>query len=328
MTQTVVITGASAGIGRAAAVAFARRGCRIALVARGEEGLRGAVRDVEAAGGVALALPTDVADAAAVERAAEQAEQALGPIDVWVNGAMANIYGRFLDIEPDEFRRVTEVIYLGQVNGTRAALRRMQPRDRGTIVQIDSVLGHRAVPLQSAYCGSKFAIRGFSGAVRAELMHDRSRVRISVVCFPSINTPHYTWARNRLPRRPSPVPPVYTPEMAARAILHAAEKAPRELWVSAVTIGGAIGNMVTPRLLDWSAAFIGYRAEFSSDPPEPDHRDNLFEPVPKDFGANGRFGAHALGRAVMMSAETARAVAAVAGLTLYTVLSRRVRRNL
>ncbi|HJS88045.1 MAG TPA: SDR family oxidoreductase [Acetobacteraceae bacterium] len=326
MTQTVVITGASAGIGRATSIAFARRGCRVALLARGEEGLRGAVRDVEAAGGVALAIPTDVADAAAVERAAEQAERELGPIDVWVNGAMANIYGRFLDIEPDEFRRVTEVIYLGQVNGTRAALRRMQPRNRGTIVQIDSVLGHRAVPLQSAYCGSKFAIRGFSGAVRTELMHDHSGVRISVVCFPSINTPHYTWARNKLSRRPSPVPPVYTPEMAARAILYAAEKAPHEVWVSTVTIGGALGNMVIPTLLDWASAFLGYRAEFSSDPPEPDHQDNLFEPVPRDHGASGRFGTYALGHALVVSAGTARIAAAAAGLGLFAALLRRVGR--
>src|SRR5579883_3031867 len=222
--EVVAITGASAGIGRATVQAFAKRGAHIGLIARSLDGLEGARKEVEAMGGKALVLPTDVSDPDQVEAAAAAVEKEFGPIDIWVNDAMASILSPFLEIKPEEFRRVTEVTYLGYVYGTMAALRRMKPRDRGTIVQVGSALAYRSIPLQSAYCGAKAAIRGFTDSIRSELIHDRSAVHITMVHMPALNTPQFDWARNKLPQRPQPVPPIFQPEVAARAIRFAARE--------------------------------------------------------------------------------------------------------
>ena len=231
MTATVAITGASAGIGRAAARQFAQRGDRVGLIARGKAGLEGAARDVQRAGGQALAVPADVADFAQVDAAAQQIEEALGPIDVWVNVAFTSVFAPFAEITPDEFRRVTEVAYLGFVHGTMAALARMRPRDRGAIVQVGSALGERSIPLQSAYCGAKHAINGFTSSLRCELLHDKSGVYVTVVQMPAVNTPQFSWVRSKLPRHPQPVPPIYQPEVAARGIVYAADHPQRREYL-------------------------------------------------------------------------------------------------
>jgi NAD(P)-dependent dehydrogenase (short-subunit alcohol dehydrogenase family) len=240
--RVVVVTGASAGIGRAVACAFGAKGDRVGLLARGEAGLDGAVKDIERAGGQALAVPTDVADYGQVEVAAEQVEQTLGPIDIWVNVAFTSVFAPFTQIRPEEFKRVTEVSYLGYVYGTRAALDRMLARDHGTIVQVGSTLAYRGIPLQSAYCGAKHAIQGFTEALRCELLHQNSRVQITMVQLPAVNTPQFGWVLNRLPNRPRPVAPVYQPEVAARAVVHAADHPRRrEYWVDARIEGQAVG---------------------------------------------------------------------------------------
>jgi len=287
--SVVVVTGASAGVGRATAVAFARDGFNVGLIARGKNGLEGARRDVEAAGGHALVLPVDVAEAEAVSAAADQVIAQWGKIDVWVNDAMATIFSPVRDIKADEFRRVTEVTYLGQVYGTMAALKHMLPRDRGTIVQIGSALSYRAIPLQSAYCGAKFAIRGFTDALRSELKHDGSRVRLSMVQLPAVNTPQFDWARSRLPRRLQPLPPIYQPEAIAREIVRAARDAPRELWIGRSALKAIIGTMLLPRVGDRILASEGYGGQMTTEPARSDRPNNLFEPVSGDHGAHGRF---------------------------------------
>jgi NAD(P)-dependent dehydrogenase (short-subunit alcohol dehydrogenase family) len=286
----VVITGASAGVGRAAAKAFGARGDRVALLARGEEGLAAAAAEVNAAGGKALAIPTDVADATAVEAAAERVERELGAIDVWVNDAMATVFAPFAEIEPDEYRRSTEVTYLGCVWGTRAALRRMTPRDRGVVVQVGSALAFRGIPLQAPYSGAKHAIEGFSESVRAELLHDRSGVRVSMVHLPALNTPQFEIGRTKLPRHPQPVPPIYQPEVAAEAIVWISEHRRRQLYVGAPTLKTVIGNRIAPWLGDRYLARSGYEAQQTDEPVDPDRPDNLFQPVPGDHGTRGRFG--------------------------------------
>jgi NAD(P)-dependent dehydrogenase (short-subunit alcohol dehydrogenase family) len=286
--RTVIITGASAGVGRATAKAFAARGCRVALLARGETGLQAAAREVEAAGGQALVLPLDVAQADKVAAAADEVVRHWGRIDVWVNCAMVTIFAPVSNISPDEFRRVTEVTYLGQVHGTMAALKHMRRCDRGTIVQVGSALSYRAIPLQSAYCGAKFAIRGFTDALRSELEHDRSRIRVTMVQLPAVNTPQFDWARNRLRCRAQPVPPIFEPEAIAREIVRASIEAPRELWIGRSTLKAILGTMLIPGVADRILGHEGYSGQMTSEPEPVGRPDNLFEPV-SGYGARGRF---------------------------------------
>ncbi|MFX0581263.1 SDR family oxidoreductase [Nocardia nepalensis] len=291
--RVVVITGASAGIGRAAAREFACGGAKVALLARGGAGLEAAAADVRAAGGQPLPIPVDVADYAAVEAAATRAEQDLGPIDVWVNSAFVSVFAPFEQIAAAEFRRVTEVTYLGTVHGTMAALARMRPRDRGTIVQVGSALGARAIPLQSAYCGAKHAVNGFTESVRVELMHEGSNAHITIVQAPAVNTPQFSWVLSRLPKRPQPVPPIYQPEIIARAIVFAAKHPQRkEYWVGASTTGTLLAQRIAPALLDRYLARTGYDSQ-QTDADADARPHNLWEPVDRtggpDFGAHGDF---------------------------------------
>ncbi|QNP74351.1 SDR family oxidoreductase [Streptomyces roseirectus] len=286
---TVVVTGASGGVGRAVARLYAERGARVALVARGKAGLDAAAREVRERGGLPYVYEADVADADAVEAAARGAEEALGPLDVWVNCAFASVFAPFTAITPAEYERVTSVTYLGYVNGTRAALARMLPRDHGTVVQVGSALGERSVPLQSAYCGAKHAINGFTSAVRLELLHRGSRVRVTVAQLPAVDTPQFTWVRSRLPRRPQPIPPVYTPETAARGVLRAADRpGRRQRWVGASTRATLLANRLAPALLDRYLARTGYASQQTDEPDGP-RRDNLYAPVDddRDHGAHG-----------------------------------------
>src|SRR5881227_4070516 len=259
--EVVVITGASAGLGRATARAFAREGAHIGLLARGRDGLEGARRDVESLGGRALVLPTDVADAEQVERAAEAVEREFGPIDIWVNNAMVSVFSPVKEMEPEEYKRVTEVTYLGVVYGTLAALKRMLPRDRGVIVQVGSALAYRSIPLQSAYCAAKHAIQGFVDSLRCELLHDKSNVRVMMVQLPAMNTPQFSWVKSRLPRKSQPVPPIYQPEIAAEAIVYASHHPRREIYVGMPTVGAITVNKVVPGLLDQYLARFGYDSQ-------------------------------------------------------------------
>jgi NAD(P)-dependent dehydrogenase (short-subunit alcohol dehydrogenase family) len=291
--EVVVITGAAAGLGRAAARAFAKRGARVGLIARGGpgmEGLEGAKRDIEAAGGEALILPTDVADATQVEAAAAKVEEEFGPIDIWVNVAMVSVFSPFKEMTADEFKRTTDVTYLGQVYGTMAALRRMLPRDHGSIVLVGSALAYRSIPLQSAYCGAKSGIRGFIDSVRCELIHDGSKIRLCMVQMPALNTPQFGWVKSRLPRNPQPVPPIFQPEVAAEAIYFAAHSKRRELYVGFPTIKAVVANMFFAGLLDVYLAKTGYKAQQTDQPVSPDRKDNLWEALPGDHGARGTFG--------------------------------------
>lgn len=325
MPETVVVTGASAGVGRAVARAFAARGAQIGLVARGVDGLQGAAREVEAAGGKALALPTDVADADAVEAAASAVESAFGPISVWVNAAMATIFAPFERIASDEFRRATEVTYLGTVHGTMAALNRMRPRNHGTIVQVGSALSYRAIPLQSAYCGAKFAIRGFTDSLRSELLRDGLDIHLSMVQLPALNTPQFDWARNKMPQRPQPVPPIFQPEVAARAVLLAVDGRRREVWAGMSAVKAIVANKLVPGLLDRYLARVGYEKQLTDEPARPDAPDNLFEPVSGDHGAHGRFDARASDRSPELVASRHRlGLLALAGVLTGVWLGRRL----
>jgi NAD(P)-dependent dehydrogenase (short-subunit alcohol dehydrogenase family) len=288
--SVVVITGASAGVGRAAVRAFARHGADIGLIARGRDGLEGARREVEDAGGRAIVLAADVANHDAVEAAAERVERELGPIDVWVNNAMVSVFSPVKDMQPDEFQRVTDVTYLGVVYGTLAALKRMLPRDRGAIVQVGSALAYRGIPLQAAYCGAKHAIQGFSESLRCELLHDGSNVHVSMVQLPAMNTPQFDWVKSRLPRRAQPVPPIYAPEIAADAIVWAASHRRREMSVGAVTTGVIWANKLAAGLGDRYLARTGYDSQQTDEPADPDRPNNLWHPLPGDHGPHGRFG--------------------------------------
>jgi NAD(P)-dependent dehydrogenase (short-subunit alcohol dehydrogenase family) len=330
MRKVVVVTGASAGVGRAVVRAFARLGADIGLVARGADGLEGARRDVEHCGGRPLVLPLDVADAAAVDAAAARVERDLGPIDVWVNNAMVSVFSPVKELTAEEIARVTSVTYLGVTYGTLAALKRMLPRDAGVIVQVGSALAYRGIPLQAAYCGAKHAIQGFTESLRCELLHERSRVRVTMVQLPAMNTPQFDWVKSRLPRKPQPVPPIYQPEVAADAIVWAAAHHRRELSVGAPTAVAIWGNKFAAGLADRYLARTGYDSQQTHEPADPDRPDNLFAPLPGDHGAHGRFGT----RSTDSSPQTwinerlpaALTVAAVASALLWGVSSWRAGR--
>jgi NAD(P)-dependent dehydrogenase (short-subunit alcohol dehydrogenase family) len=292
--ETVVITGGTAGIGRATAREFARHGCNVAVLARGQDGLDATKRDIEELGGKALTIATDVADWTAVEAAADQVERELGPIDIWVNNAFAGIFSRFVDVTPQEYERVTQVTYLGQVNGTRAALKRMLPRDKGAIVLVGSALAYRGIPLQSAYCGAKHAIQGFIDSVRCELLHDKSNVTITMVQMPGVNTPQFDWIRAKLPGQPRPVGKVYQPEVAARAIYFAARDGRKEMLVGLPTIEAVWGNKVASSMMDDYLAATGFASQQRPERVSPDRKDNLFQPVAGDHGAHGSFDSEAV----------------------------------
>jgi NAD(P)-dependent dehydrogenase (short-subunit alcohol dehydrogenase family) len=319
MSRTVVLTGASAGVGRATAREFGRRGDRVALLARNEDGLEGAAEEIRREGGTALAIPTDVSDREQVDAAAERAERELGPIDVWVNDAMASVFGRVHDIDPRDFRRVTEVTYLGCVYGTMAALQRMRPRDRGAIVQVGSALAYRGIPLQSAYCGSKHAIKGFTESLRTELLADKSGVHVTMVHLPGLNTTQFDLVRTLLPRTPRPVAPVYQPEVAARAIVHASDHPRRRAyWVGGSTAVAIIGNRIAPWIADHYLARTAIGGQQTDQPADAHrrHTDYLYGPVPGDHGSHGSFDDEAKAHSpqAMLSRHRAAAAAGAAGL--------------
>ncbi|GHG53955.1 hypothetical protein GCM10012320_25030 [Sinomonas cellulolyticus] len=318
--RVVVVTGASGGIGRASAIAFGTEGCAVALLARGEAGLAGAAAEVEAAGGTALAISVDVADAQALDDAADRVERELGPIDVWVNVAFTSVFARFDDIEPEEFKRVTEVSYLGFVYGTMSALKRMRTRNRGTIVQVGSALAYRGIPLQTAYCGAKHAIQGFNESLRTELLHEGSAIKNTMVQMPAVNTPQFSWVLSRLPRQAQPVPPIYQPEVAARGVVYAAAHPERrEYWVGGSTAATLIANAVMPGLLDRYLAKTGFNSQQTSDPRDPDQPANLWKAADtsRDFGTHGIFDGRSSDRSYQLVASQHHGVvAAAAGAVL------------
>ncbi len=326
--EVVVVTGASAGLGRTIARAFGKQRARVGLLARGRDGLEAAKREIEAAGGHALVLPTDVADPQQVEAAAEAVEREFGPVDIWVNDAMASVFSPFKEMTPQEFKRVTEVTYLGCVYGTMSALRRMLPRDRGTIVQVGSALAYRSIPLQSAYCGAKAAIRGFTDSIRCELIHDHSNVHITMVHMPALNTPQFSWVKSRLPRKPQPVPPIFQPEVGAEAVVWAAHHRRREIYVGGSTVEAIVGTKVAPEVLDAYLGHTGYDAQQYDGPADPNRPNNLWEPLPGDHGAHGAFDERASNYSVQLWADRNRkwialGVVGAAGVGLAWALRRK-----
>jgi NAD(P)-dependent dehydrogenase (short-subunit alcohol dehydrogenase family) len=302
--EVVVITGASAGLGRATVREFARHGANIGLVGRGVDGLKGAQHEVEAAGGKALVLPTDVADPDQVEAAAAAVEKKLGPIDIWVNNAMVSVFSPVKEMKPEEYKRVTEVTYLGFVYGTLAALKRMLPRNRGTIVQVGSALAYRSIPLQSAYCAAKHAIAGFTDSLRCELIHDKSKVHLTMVQMPALNTTQFGWVKSRLKHKAQPVPPIFQPEVGAEGIYWAAHHHPRELWVGGSTVAAIEGNKVAPGILDHYLGRTGYKSQQTGEPEDPKRPNNLWDPVPGDHGAHGTFDSRAHPQSLELWAAT------------------------
>jgi NADP-dependent 3-hydroxy acid dehydrogenase YdfG len=322
--RVVVVTGASAGVGRAVARAFGQQGAKVALIARTQHALEDAAREIERAGGEALILPLDVADAEAVEVAADQVVARWGRIDLWVNDAMVSVFSPVKEMQADEYRRVTEVDYLGYVHGTKAALKHMLPRDAGHVIQIGSALVYRSIPLQSAYCASKAAMRGFTDALRCELHHDRSHVKVSIVQLPAVNTPQFDVVRSRLPRHPQPVPPIFQPEVIARAVLWVADHPTRELWVGWSCVKAILGQKLIPGLLDRYLGRIGYASQQTEQPVSPDRRDDVDQPLPGDRGAHGDFDARARGwSAELWFRMNRRWILAVAGVAAAFALRRR-----
>lgn len=324
-TEVVVITGASAGVGRAVVREFARGGASIGLIARGCDRLEAAKREVEAAGGGALAIPADVADAEQVERAADHVERKLGPIDIWINNAMVSVFSPVKKMTSADFRRVTEVTYLGVVHGTLTALRRMLPRDHGIIVQVGSALAYRGIPLQAAYCGAKHAIQGFTESLRTELIHDRSNVKVSMVQLPAVNTPQFDWSKSRMPRKAQPVPPIYQPEVPARAIHYAAHHYRREWNVGLMTDVVIAGNAIAPGAGDYYLAKTGYESQMTAEPEDPNRPNNLYDPIPGDPGAHGRFDDRAAatsGQWLFTKNRTWLAVAGIGVLALHLLAKR------
>ena len=315
MPEVVVITGASAGVGRATVRAFAKQAARIGLVARNRDGLEAACREVESLGGKAIAIPTDVADPEQVEAAAQKVEEEFGPIDIWVNDAMTTVFSEFKNVTPEEFRRGTEVTYLGAVYGTMSALKRMLPRDRGTVVQVGSALSYRAIPLQSIYCGAKHGMRGFTDSVRTELMHDNSNVHITMVQLPGLNTPQFDHCKTKMPNHPMPVPPIYQPEVAADAIVWAAHHRRREVYVGASSAITIIGNKLAPWFGDRYLARTAYSGQQTDEPVSPDRPSNLFQPVSGDRGAHGSFDGQAHERSPQLWATKNRGWLALAAGT-------------
>jgi short-subunit dehydrogenase len=304
--EVVVVTGASAGVGRAIVQAFAKRGAHIGLLARGQAGLEGAAKDVEALGGKALLLPADVANAEQVELAAARVEEIFGPIDIWINAAMTSVFSPALEMTSEDYKRVTEVTYLGFVYGTLAALRRMVPRDRGKIIQIGSALAYRGIPLQSAYCGGKHAIQGFTESVRCELIHNHSHVKISMVQLPAVNTPQFLWVKNRLPNKPQPVPPIYQPEVIANAVTYIADHYRRQLYVGMSTVIAIQANKLFPSLGDWYLGKTGYKSQQTDEQANPFARNNLWAPVDdeRDYGTHGTFDEKASSKSLQVWTDT------------------------
>ncbi len=291
-SPVVVVTGASAGLGRAIAHGFAKRGCRIGLIARNPEALNAAKEECEALGGRALVLPVDVSDAEAVDAAASRVEETFGPIDIWVNDAMVSVFSPVKEMEASDYKRVTEVLYLGFVHGTLAALKRMLPRDRGTIIQIGSALSYRSIPLQSAYCACKHAINGFTDSLRCELYHDHSNVKVTAVQMPAMNTTQFGWVKNRMPNDTQPVPPIFEPETAAEAVIAAglAGNPRREYWVGSPTVLAIVGQKFIPGLLDRYLGRTGYKSQqIPNEPKDPKAPNNLYEYVPGVHSARGKF---------------------------------------
>jgi NAD(P)-dependent dehydrogenase (short-subunit alcohol dehydrogenase family) len=310
MSRVVVITGASAGVGRATARRFAAAGDHVALLARGEEGLAAAAHEVEAAGGRALVLPHDVADPEAVDAAAQRVEAEMGPIDVWVNNAMATVFAPIHRTRADEYRRVTEVTYLGAVYGTLSALKQMRPRDCGVIIQVGSALAYRSIPLQSAYCAAKHALLGFTESLHTELIHDGSGIHLTTVHLPALNTPQFVWSRSRMSHMPQPVPPIYQPEVAAEAIEWASRACRREVWVGPPTVMTILADRLAPGLLDRYLGNKGYESQFTEQPDPGDRPDNLYAPLPGDFGAEGPFNERARSSSLQLKLTQRRAVVA------------------
>jgi NAD(P)-dependent dehydrogenase (short-subunit alcohol dehydrogenase family) len=320
--RVAVVTGASAGVGRAVARRFGSFGWDVGLIARGHDGLDAAADEVVAGGGRALAIPTDVANADEVEDAADEIERRLGPIDVWVNDAMVSVFAEFMSIAADEFEQVTRVTYLGYANGTRAALGRMLARDTGVIVQVGSALAERSIPLQSAYCGAKHAIEGMTESIRVELLHRGSNVRLTLVQLPAVNTPQFDWSLSKMPRMPQPVPPIYQPEVAAHAIVHAALHPRKEMWVGGRNSLALMANRLVPGLLDHYLASVGYRSQMTAEPDGGDRPSNLWKAVPGDHGAHGRFDDRARAVAPQVWLVEHRGVVATALLAAGFALSR------
>lgn len=324
--RVIVVTGAAAGVGRAIAREFGKEKARVALIARGRDGLDAAKNEIDKMGGEALVLPLDMADSAAVESAAQKIEDTWGHIDVWINDAMVSVFSPVDQMEAEEFKRVTEVSYLGYVYGTLAALKRMKSKNSGVIIQIGSALAYRSIPLQSAYCAAKHAIAGFSESLRTELLHDKSDVKVCQINLPAVNTPQFSWVKSRLPNNPQPVPPIYQPEVIARAVYHVSRHPRRRLDIAYPTLKAVIAEKFVPAVGDWYLSRQGYSSQQTDQPVSPDRKNNLWKPVPGDHGAHGSFDSRARTFAPLLWLDLNRVpVLATAAFFLAVAVSMRIR---